>query len=80
MPVEITFNDFQLQFLWQLELIIKQLITIQQELFDLRYNTTANLHTYTPKQSKFNLLSPAQSHILYSFIDKCLKELFHLLC
>lgn len=65
MPVEITFNDFQLQFLWQLELIIKQLITIQQELFDLRYNTTANLHTYTPKQSKFNLLSPAQSHISF---------------
>lgn len=79
MPVEFIFNDFQ--FLWQLELIIKQLITIQQELFDrLRYNTTPNLHTYTPKQSKFNLLSPAQSHILSSFIDKCLKELFHLLC
>lgn len=75
MPVEFIFNDFQ--FLWQLELIIKQLITIQQELFDrLRYNTTANLHTYTPKQSKFNLLSPAQSHILYSFIDKCLKNYF----
>lgn len=65
MPVEFIFNDFQLQFLWQLELIIKQLITIQQELFDLRYNTTANLHTYTPKQSKFNLLSPAQSHISF---------------
>lgn len=64
MPVEFIFNDFQ--FLWQLELIIKQLITIQQELFDrLRYNTTANLHTYTPKQSKFNLLSPAQSHISF---------------
>lgn len=78
MPVEFIFNDFQ--FLWQLELIIKQLITIQQELFDLRYNTTPNLHTYTPKQSKFNLLSPAQSHISYSFIDKCFKELFHLLC
>lgn len=66
MPVEFIFNDFQ--FLWQLELIIKQLITIQQELFDrLRYNTTANLHTYTPKQSKFNLLSPAQSHIIIFF-------------
>lgn len=63
MPVEFIFNDFQ--FLWQLELIIKQLITIQQELFDLRYNTTPNLHTYTPKQSKFNLLSPAQSHISF---------------
>lgn len=79
MPVEFIFNDFQ--FLWQLELIIKQLITIQQELFDrLRYNTTPNLHTYTPKQSKFNLLSPAQSHISYSFIDKCFKEIFHTLC
>lgn len=65
MPVEFIFNDFHLQFLWQLELIIKQLITIQQELFDLRYNTTPNLHTYTPKQSKFNLLSPAQSHISF---------------
>lgn len=40
MPVEFIFNDFQ--FLWQLELIIKQLITIQQELFDrltLQYYT-----------------------------------------
>lgn len=41
MAIEFIFNDFQLQFLWQLELIIKQFITIQQELFDLHYNTNS---------------------------------------
>lgn len=68
MPVEFIFNDFQ--FLWQLELIIKQLITIQQELFDrLRYNTTPNLHTHQNRASSISFLLRNLTYYILSLIN-----------
>lgn len=68
MPVEFIFNDFQ--FLWQLELIIKQLITIQQKLFDLRYNTTLiYILTHQNRASSISFLLRNLTYYILSLIN-----------